>query len=120
MGLHIPTIILQGHALGIDQDVGNRARAAGWISQPVKAEWTTLGFDAGHVRNAIIVRGCDFLVTFGGNRGTKNCQMQAYFYGKPLIDLSGLGPREGEDISVKVRGGRKTRRPSKWRGNLPP
>lgn len=100
------THLVHGGAQGIDVSVAKRAKLAGWITTCVSADWGGYPNIAGHIRNALIVRASDILITFGGNTGTRNCVAQATFHRRPIVDLSGLKARDGEDISVPLPNGR--------------
>ncbi len=85
------THLLHGGAAGIDRTVAERARrSTRWVVSEVPAGWTAYGGYAGPLRNSILVRAADLLVSFGGGRGTANCMRQALEHGTPVVDLSGL------------------------------
>jgi predicted Rossmann-fold nucleotide-binding protein len=91
LGSRPGTHLLHGGAPGIDRAVAERARRLTcWVVSEVPADWTVYGGYAGPLRNSILVRAADFLVSFGGGRGTANCMRQALEHGTPVVDLSAL------------------------------
>lgn len=108
-----PTTLAEGTAVGIDRAITRlvRSRLREWFIEPFPAQWNAHFQEAGKVRNAVVVRVCDYLVCFGGGYGTWNAVRQALGIGRPVVDLSGLGPREGEDVvPVVVRGVQRTKK----------
>jgi hypothetical protein len=86
-----PTHLIHGGAPGIDSALAAWARR--WTTWPVSeisAAWDTYGNFAGPLRNSLLVRAADFLVSFGGGSGTANCVRQALEHGTPVVDLSSL------------------------------
>jgi hypothetical protein len=90
-----PTHLIHGGAPGIDRAVANWARRwTDWAISVIPAAWNTYGGFAGPLRNSLIVRSADFLVSFGGGTGTANCVRQALEHGTPVVDLSRLAQPE--------------------------
>jgi hypothetical protein len=86
-----PTHLIHGGATGIDCSVAAWARRfTAWLVSEIPAAWPTYSGFAGPLRNALLVRAADLLVSFGGDRGTANCVGQALAHGTPVVDLSGL------------------------------
>jgi hypothetical protein len=86
-----PTHLIHGGAPGIDSALAAWARR--WTTWPVSeipAAWDTYDNFAGPLRNSLLVRAADFLVSFGGGSGTANCVRQALEHGTPVVDLSPL------------------------------
>jgi hypothetical protein len=83
--------LVHGAARGIDRTVAAWARRwTPWLVSPIPADWDGHGRFAGTLRNSLVVRVSNLLVTFGGGTGTRNCVVQALEYGVPVVDLSGL------------------------------
>ena len=112
LDISIPTHLVNGGARGIDTAVAERAKKAGWIVTTIYYQ-SFLKDKGGHTRNAILVRSGDFLITFGGNKGTANCVEQAIKWGCPVVDWSGLVGREGENWKLHLPAARKRKR---WSG----
>lgn len=78
------TIIVSGHARGVDRMAETFAREAGLQVISIPADWDRLGRQAGFLRNTEIVNTCDKLVAFwdGQSKGTKDSIQKAMAMGK--------------------------------------
>jgi hypothetical protein len=91
--------LVHGAARGIDRTVAAWAkRWTPWLVSPIPADWEGHHRFAGTLRNSLVVRVSDLLVTFGGGTGTHNCVVQALEHGVPVVDLSRLGA-SGQPVS---------------------
>lgn len=71
-----PERIVQGGALGADQNARRWAEASGVECVTVEADWDKHGKAAGPIRNREMLerfRGDSLLVAFPGGKGTENC-----------------------------------------------
>jgi SLOG cluster4 family len=83
--------LVHGAARGIDSAVAAWAkRWTPWMISPIPADWQGNRRFAGTLRNSLVVRSADLLVSFGGGTGTANCVRQALEHGTPVVDLSRL------------------------------
>lgn len=66
------TIVVSGHAPGVDRKAEEAALARGLGTIIFPAEWEKYGRGAGYKRNKLIVKECDALVAFwdGESKGT--------------------------------------------------
>lgn len=92
------TVIISGHAQGVDRMAETFAREAGLEVISLPADWTTYGNKAGVVRNSKIVNFCDKLVAFwdGVSKGTKDSIKKAMLQNK--LDRVIVAAREGERL----------------------
>jgi predicted Rossmann fold nucleotide-binding protein DprA/Smf involved in DNA uptake len=80
------TVVVSGHARGVDQVAEDAARKRGLHVISLPAEWEIYGKAAGYRRNEEIVYMADEVVAFydGKSRGTAHTMRLARNAGKPL------------------------------------
>jgi hypothetical protein len=84
--------LVHGGARGIDADVGAWVGRGGkWLVSAILPDYQTYRSFGFILRNALVVRSSDIIVSFGGGKGTADCVAQSIAYGKPVVDLSALG-----------------------------
>lgn len=81
------TVIVSGHARGVDMVAEDAAYMRGMQREIFKADWEHLGRGAGFIRNEDIVRASDVIVAFwdGVSKGTKHTIDTARREGKPVL-----------------------------------
>lgn len=74
-----PTLVIEGGAKGADRLAREWAKANGVDFKTVDADWTKYGLGAGHKRNRAMLDMFPnaVVLAFPGNKGTRNCVLQA-------------------------------------------
>lgn len=87
------TVVVSGHADGIDSLAESWAIQRGLKTLIFRAQWKTLGHGAGFIRNVLIVEAADRVVAFwdGGSRGTAHTIRTTKLHEKPLTIYYGDG-----------------------------